>query len=109
MRKGARRPIHILKTSRLVVIESDSEGKSSFCRYILTSVTTLSSQSTMFTIVMLYPDSGERTNTEAYRDGVPTPTGQCQHVTERPRLARQQQNQRPHVLIVCDDPSLSEF
>jgi CheY-like chemotaxis protein len=30
-------------------------------------------------------------------------------VTERPRLARQQQNQRPHVLIVCDDPSLSEF
>jgi DNA-binding response OmpR family regulator len=28
---------------------------------------------------------------------------------ERPRLERQRQNQRPHVLIVCDEPSLSEF
>jgi DNA-binding response OmpR family regulator len=28
---------------------------------------------------------------------------------ERPRLDRQRQNQRPHVLIVCDEPSLSEF
>lgn len=30
-------------------------------------------------------------------------------MTERPRIASRQQHQRPHVLIVCDDPSLSEF
>jgi DNA-binding response OmpR family regulator len=30
-------------------------------------------------------------------------------MTERPRLELQRQNQRPHVLIVCDEPSLSEF
>jgi two-component system OmpR family response regulator len=30
-------------------------------------------------------------------------------MAERPRLAQQKQFQRPHVLIVCDDPSLSEF
>lgn len=30
-------------------------------------------------------------------------------MTERPRLTSRQQHQRPHVLIVCDDPSLSEF
>ena len=30
-------------------------------------------------------------------------------MSERPRLAARQQHHRPHVLIVCDDPSLSEF
>lgn len=31
------------------------------------------------------------------------------HMSDRPRLASQQSNLRPHVLIVCDEPSLSEF
>lgn len=30
-------------------------------------------------------------------------------MSDRPRLASQRQYQRPHVLIVCDDPSLTGF
>ncbi|MEJ7838605.1 MAG: hypothetical protein WKF81_07300 [Thermomicrobiales bacterium] len=30
-------------------------------------------------------------------------------MTERPRLTSRQISHRPHVLIICDDPSLSEF
>lgn len=30
-------------------------------------------------------------------------------MAERPRLTSRQTNHRPHVLIICDDPSLSEF
>ena len=30
-------------------------------------------------------------------------------MADRPRLASQRQYQRPHVLIICDDPSLSGF
>jgi two-component system, OmpR family, response regulator len=39
----------------------------------------------------------------------PVERGDTTHMTDRPRKAAQRQFQRPHVLIVSDDPSLVEF